>query len=329
MTMRNRLTEVDLRHDRRLRVLLGDFVETLADERLCELSVNPGGHVFASFQGEHDQRYLGDMDERRIEGFICAVAAAKGVVIDRESDSTLSAELPKHTPWSNGRFQGAMPPASDGHTFTVRMHAKEIYTLQSYVDSGIMSVTHFDAILDALRSGKSILVAGGTFSGKTTLLNAILAELAELRPLVRVVIAEDTNELQCSARNALHLFCHGDIEMLRVVKDMMRQRPDVGVIGEVRDEAAAAYIGFLNSGHSGGMCSVHSDSIIGALSRVEGYISQGKVFVSRADIARAIDLVIVIERKKIDGVDVRRISEVAYVSDGLSKTGEYVLEGVV
>lgn len=323
------LTAVQRRHDNRLRVLLGEqLVEVLSDDALCELSVNPGGHVFASFQGEHDQRYLCDIEPNLVEAFICAVAAAKGVVIDRERDATLSAELPAHKPWLKGRFQGSFPPASNDASFTIRMHAKEIYTLLSYVERGIMTQSQYEQIVEAIRNGESILVAGGTFSGKTTLLNAILAELAELRPLVRVVIAEDTNELQCSARNTVHLFCHGDVEMLRVVKDMMRQRPDVGVIGEVRDEAAAAYIGFLNSGHSGGFCSVHSDSTVGALSRIEGYISQGRVFVSRADIARAIDLVVVIERKKVNGVDVRQIAEVTRVSNKLSPSGDYELSRV-
>lgn len=323
----SQLSESQLRVDERLKGLLGEYVRYLDDPGVGELSVNPGGAVFVSMAGNHYMVRVGDMPPDRVAAFVCAVASSLGCAIDVDRDATISGELPAHAPWRNGRFQGTLPPAAETATFTFRMHARQVYTLADYVECGILSEHFCDALVDALRRRDSIVVVGGTFSGKTTFLNALIDRMGVLTPDVRLVIGEDTREIQSSIANTKQLRTHGALTMTRLFENVMRERPDVFAIGEVRGPAAALLVRAINSGHAGGMCSLHAYTTRAALTMVESYASQGEIRVTRQEIAQAIDMIVLIEKDEHHPAG-RVVRDVVRVRDELSLDGDYQLERV-
>jgi type IV secretion system protein TrbB len=315
------------RTDARLTYYLGEFVELLSDVGLCELSVNPDGQVFASMVGNPHMIQVGTIDHARATAFLYSVASLHGKVIDRDSDASLLAELPSYAPWSRGRLQGFVSPASDGTTFTIRMHAKSVFTLQDYLYDGILSERHYESIINAIRQKKCILVVGGTESGKTTFLNAVVAAIADVNPQTRLVILEGAREIQSTLENTVNILTHGSMDMVAMLSKVMKQRPDMIVIGEVTDHAAAMFIRAQKTGHHGGMCTIHSGTARGGLEMLESYISQGAIRPSRKEIADAVDIVCFI-KKDPSHPKGRRVESLVEVRSTLSPDGDYILAEV-
>ena len=171
----------------------------------------------------------------------------------------------------------------------------------------------------AVRERKNILVAGGTSTGKTTLVNALLAEVAKTGD--RVVLIEDTRELQCAAPNLVALRTKdGAASLSDLVRSSLRLRPDRIPIGEVRGAEALDLLKAWGTGHPGGVGTLHAGSAIGALRRLEQLIQEAVVTVPRALIAETIDLIAVLAGRG----SARRLAELAVV-EGLGPTGDYVL----
>ncbi|TIX61033.1 MAG: P-type conjugative transfer ATPase TrbB, partial [Mesorhizobium sp.] len=163
----------------------------------------------------------------------------------------------------------------------------------------------------------NILVAGGTSTGKTTLTNALLAEVA--KGADRVVIIEDTRELQCAAPNLVAMRTKDGVATLSdLVRSSMRLRPDRIPIGEVRGAEALDLLKAWGTGHPGGIGTIHAGSGIGALRRLEQLIQEAVVTVPRALIAETIDLVAVLSGRG----PARRLTELARI-DGLGPDGDY------
>ncbi len=174
-------------------------------------------------------------------------------------------------------------------------------------------------LADAVVSRKNILVAGGTSTGKTTLTNALLAEVASSSD--RVVLIEDTRELQCAAPNLVSLRTKDGVATLSdLVRSALRLRPDRIPIGEVRGAEALDLLKAWGTGHPGGIGTIHAGTALGTLRRLEQLIQESVVTVPRALIAETIDVIAVLVR---DGTG-RRLSELAEVR-GLDAAGEYVL----
>ncbi|MBU2818971.1 Flp pilus assembly complex ATPase component TadA, partial [Acidithiobacillus ferrooxidans] len=136
------------------------------------------------------------------------------------------------------RFAGAIPPMVEGASFSIRLPARSVYTLDQYVEAGIITAAQMDTLSDAVLSRKNILVSGGTGSGKTTLANALIDRISKLSDIgTRIVIIEDTRELQCTAPNVIQFLTDDDagIDMTRLLKLTLRYRPDRILVGEVRD----------------------------------------------------------------------------------------------
>jgi type IV secretion system protein VirB11 len=160
-------------------------------------------------------------------------------------------------------------------------------------------------------------VAGGTSTGKTTLTNALLAEVA--KGADRVVIIEDTRELQCAAPNLVAMRTKDGVASLSdLVRSSLRLRPDRIPIGEVRGSEALDLLKAWGTGHPGGIGTIHAGSAIGALRRLEQLIQEAVVTVPRALIAETIDLVAVLSGRGSQ----RRLAELARV-DGLGPAGDY------
>ncbi len=227
----------------------------------------------------------------------------------------VSAELPE----SGERFEGLVPPVVAAPCFAIRRPAVAVFTLDDYVAAGVMASGHAALLRGAVRDRKNILVAGGTSTGKTTLVNALLAEVAKTGD--RVVLIEDTRELQCAAPNLVALRTKdGAVSLSDLVRSSLRLRPDRIPIGEVRGAEALDLLKAWGTGHPGGVGTLHAGSAIGALRRLEQLVQEAVVTVPRALIAETIDLIAVLAGRGA----ARRLAELATV-EGLGLNGDYLL----
>jgi type IV secretion system protein VirB11 len=308
-----------MRGARMLRTAMGASIASwLADPQVIEVMLNPDGRLWVDrlSDGLTDSGVaLSPLDGERI---IRLVAHHVGIEVHARSPR-ISAELPE----GGERFEGLLPPVVTAPVFAIRKPAVAVFTLDDYVRADILSETAADALRLGVAHRLNILVAGGTGTGKTTLTNALLAEVA--RTNERVVLIEDTRELQCTAPNMVAMRTRDGVASLSdLVRSSLRLRPDRIPIGEVRGPEALDLLKAWGTGHPGGIGTIHAGSAIGALRRMEQLIQEAVVTVPRALIAETINLIAVLVR---DGVS-RRLSELARV-DGLDPaTGDYRLTGL-
>jgi type IV secretion system protein TrbB len=308
-------SEAALRGARMLRTALGPAIATwLEDPTIIEVMLNPDGRLWIDRLGE-GLADTGDMmaaaDGERI---IRLVAHHVGTEIHSASPR-VSAELPE----TGERFEGLIPPVVAAPSFAIRKPAVAVFTLTDYVRAGIMSEGQADILRMAVATRQNILVAGGTSTGKTTLTNALLAEIAKTSD--RVVLIEDTRELQCTSPNLVALRTKDGVATLSdLVRSALRLRPDRIPIGEVRGAEALDLVKAWGTGHPGGVGTIHAGSAIGTLRRMEQLIQEAVVTVPRALIAETINIIAVLVR---DGSG-RRLAELARV-EGLGVSGDYKL----
>jgi type IV secretion system protein VirB11 len=198
----------------------------------------------------------------------------------------------------------------------IRKRPQHLFTLADYVRDGVASEAQASVLRDAVAGRRNIVVAGGTGSGKTTLLNALLAE-PSFRD-ARAIILEDTSELQCSSPNAVQLLTRRAppaVTMRDLVQMTLRLRPDRIVVGEVRDAAALEVLKAWNTGHPGGLLTVHANSAADALTRLEDLCAETMAAPSARMIASAIDLIAFIKRTQ-SGRAIADIVEVKGVEGG-------------
>ena len=227
----------------------------------------------------------------------------------------VSAELPA----TGERFEGLLPPVVAAPTFAIRKPAVAVFTLGDYVAAGIMGAEQAAVLRSAVAKRRNILVAGGTSTGKTTLTNALLAEVAKTAD--RVVLIEDTRELQCTAPNLVALRTKDGVASLSdLVRSSLRLRPDRIPIGEVRGAEALDLLKAWGTGHPGGIGTIHAGTALGALRRLEQLIQEAVITVPRALIAETINIVAVLAGRGAD----RRLTELARVT-GLGPAGDYSL----
>ncbi|KAB2785675.1 MULTISPECIES: P-type conjugative transfer ATPase TrbB [Brucella/Ochrobactrum group] len=298
---------------RMLRTALGPAISTLLqDPSVVEVMLNPDGRIWVDRLSEglaDTGEILSAADGERI---VRLVAHHVGVEVHARSPR-VSAELPE----TGERFEGLLPPVVSAPAFAIRKPAVAVFTLDDYVAAGIMSADQAETLRAAVASRANILVAGGTSTGKTTLTNALLAEVAKTQD--RVVIIEDTRELQCAASNLVAMRTKDGVATLsELVRSSLRLRPDRIPIGEVRGAEALDLLKAWGTGHPGGIGTIHAGSGIGALRRLEQLIQEAVVTVPRAMIAETIDFVAVLAGRG----SARRLAELACV-EGLGPDGDY------
>jgi type IV secretion system protein VirB11 len=225
--------------------------------------------------------------------------------VTRESP-ILECELPL----DNSRFEAMIPPIVAAPVFTIRRKALKIFTLSDYVNDGIMTEAQREAICQAVANHENILVVGGTSTGKTTLTNAIIAQISQAFPHERLVIIEDTGELQCTSENRVLLRATIHTPILTLLKATMRLRPDRILVGEVRGVEALALLKAWNTGHPGGVATVHANDAAAGLIRIEQLVAEGTLAPMQQQIATAINVIVAIE-KTPDGS--RRVKSVLKV----------------
>ncbi len=258
----------------------------LDDPSVIEVMVNPDGLLWLDRQQEGRActgQVIGAAETERV---IRLVASHIRVELSRDAP-IVSAELPG----SGERFEGVLPPVSAGPCFSIRKSAGGVIGLDQYVTSGVMSEAQAEALRSAIRERANVLVAGGTSSGKTTLANALLAEITACEE--RVVILEDTRELVCDAEDVVALRTRaGAVTLADLVRSTLRLRPDRIIVGEVRGGEALDMLKAWNTGHPGGIATLHANSAPAALTRLEQLIQETVVHVPRALIAEAIDVIV-------------------------------------
>ena len=264
--------------------------EALEAPDTIEIMANPDGSVWIEKAGigliisEHT---LPSSDRERV---IRLVASGVGVAANRTSP-IISAELPG----SGERFEGLLPPVSTSPCFSIRKPATTPFELGDYVTQGALAPALAQALKDAIATHANILIAGGTSSGKTTFTNALLAEPSLHDD--RIVILEDTRELRCAAPNVVQLRTHrGSTSLQDLVRSTLRLRPDRIIIGEVRGAEALDLLKAWNTGHPGGITTLHANSAHGALARLEQLTLEATPRAPFDLIAEAIDVVVFMNR---------------------------------
>jgi type IV secretion system protein TrbB len=302
-----------------LRTAMGPAIAAaLADPLVVEVMINPDGLLRLDRLGEGCSVTAVRYDPAQVERIIRLVASHSRTEVHAGSP-IVSAELPPHGDGAGERFEGVLPPVALAPCFSIRKPATRVYTLLDYVNDGIMAADTARMLSLAVVERRNILVAGGTSSGKTTLANALLAEMAHLDE--RVILIEDTRELQSPAADTVALRTRaGAVTMADLVRSTLRLRPDRIIVGEVRGGEALDMLKAWNTGHPGGIATVHANSAASALYRIEQLVQEAVVTVPRRLIAEAIDLIVFIAGRG----SARRIDTLARVA-GLDPDGEYAV----
>jgi P-type conjugative transfer ATPase TrbB len=312
--------EADDRRRAMLRTAMGPAIAAaLADPAVIEVMVNPDGVLRLDRLGEGRVDTGARLEPAEVERIIRLVASHVRAEVHADNPE-VSAELPPREESQAGeRFEGLLPPVAVAPCFAIRKPAAKIYTLSDYVADRIVTPIQATALRRAVRDRCNLLICGGTSSGKTTLANALLAEIADLDE--RVILIEDTRELQCAAPDCVALRTRpGIVSMADLVRSTLRLRPDRIIVGEVRGAEALDMLKAWNTGHPGGIATVHANSARSALYRIEQLVQESVVTVPRRLIADAIDLIVFISGRGI----ARRIETVAEVT-GLDGNGDYAV----
>lgn len=298
-----------------LRTAMGPAIaKALADPSVIEVMVNPDGRLWLDRHGDGRAVTGEQIGAAEVERIIRLVASHIGQECHRERP-VVSAELPE----SGERFEGLLPPVAPAPCFAIRKPARVLYRLSDYIDARIMTALQATALREAIGAHKNIVVVGGTSSGKTTLVNALLAEVAIGGD--RVILIEDTRELHCAAEDCVSLRTKPGVASLGdLVRSTLRLRPDRIIVGEVRGSEALDMLKAWNTGHPGGITTLHANSAHAGLYRLEQLIQEAVVTVPRRLIAEAIDVVVFLKGRGSG----RRVETVAAL-EGLASDGDYRL----
>lgn len=306
-----------------LRTVVKSIVPFLDDPRVVEILLNPDGQLWVERAGEGMSPTGVTIRAPDAEGLLRYVAVDSHRVLNREHP-TVAGLLPH---W-NARVQGWIPPTVRAPTFTIRKPPTRIYSLDDYVASGVLAPADREALIGAVKARRNILVGGGTGSGKTTFVNALLRAIAEYTT-DRLYIAEDTGELQCLAPNQITIATSpGRYDLRRAVFDALRARPDRIIVGEVRDGTALELLKAWNTGHPGGVATIHADSAPAMLSRFCQLVEEAVYPAPRDAVAAGINVLVHLERSP-SSVAGRRLTGLVRVHGWDAREQRWQLEPLV
>ena len=292
------------RQTRMLRTAMGPVIAAaLDDPEVVEVLLNPDGALWVDRLGNGRSQSGHSLSAAAAERIVRLIAAHVRVEVHAGAP-IVSAELPE----TGERFEGVLPPVVRAPVFAIRKRAAGVIRLSQYVADEILSPAQATFLKDAVAQRKNIVIAGGTSTGKTTLANALLQEMAASGD--RVILLEDTVELQCVTDDHVPLRTKpGVVSMSDLVRSTLRLRPDRIVVGEVRGREALDLLKAWGTGHPGGIATLHAGSAQGALTRLEQLIQEVVVTVPRALIAETVDVIVFIAGRG----RTRRVQDIARV----------------
>ncbi len=291
------------RHLDMLKTALGaEIVGLLADNDVIEIMLNPDGKLWAESYSKGKYFTGVVISDKQAANIIKLAAAYHQEIVDYDHPE-VACELPE----SSARFQGWLPPVAGAPTFTVRKRATMIFTLDDYVKAGSLTLEQAERLKQDIKNRKNILIAGGTSSGKTTFANALLYELKDCKD--RIIVLEDLPELQVSAEDCVKLTTTSTVSMRTLVKGILRMRPDRIIIGEVRDGSALELLKAWNTGHPGGICTIHANSPDATISRLEDLVHEVVSVVPNHLIQEAVNIIIFMQREHDGKYAVSSITE--------------------
>jgi type IV secretion system protein VirB11 len=276
----------------------------LTDERVVEIMLNADGVVWSERvvvgMQPSDVR-LAPADADRI---LRHIAAAVNLELN-EQHPTLSCRLPHF----GARVQGSIPPVVAAPVFAIRKPAPMVYTLDDYVAQGVLTERQAQLLADAVLERQNLLIGGGTGSGKTTFAAALLKVVADTSD--RLVLVEDTPELQCVSPNRVEFFLADGYSCRDAIRSAMRYRPDRIIVGELRDGGSALeFVKGANTGHPGSIATLHANDTRGMLLRLCQLCEEVVTAISRELVAETIQLCVHLRRdpraragRSISGID--------------------------
>lgn len=269
-----------------LKATLGNELYTLLkDPKVIEVMANPDGSLHVEYLTQGKQVSENRISAQQANNIIKVIAASRSHIITGDRPE-LSIEL---NPF-NARFQGWIPPVVKSPCFAIRKHSSHVLTLNDYMERGLLTSEQAKQLKDAIIARKNIIVSGGTSSGKTTFTNALLAELNQSNE--RIIILEDLPELQINNRDNVKLRTTETTSMRDLVKGVLRMRPDRIIIGEVRDGSALDLLKAWNTGHPGGICTLHANSATMVKPRLIELIQEVTSQVPASLVDRSIDVIV-------------------------------------
>ena len=290
-------------------------IEALQDPEVIEIMLNPDGRLWIEKFGS-PMTQIATVTPQQADLALTLIASAMNVTATRDNP-IIEGELPL----DGSRFEGLIPPVVAAPSFTIRKKASKIFTFDDYLTAGNLNEEGKTLLECAVAEHRNILVVGGTGSGKTTFVNAVVEAVARITPEDRLVIIEDTSELQSSSPNRVDLHTTDFVDMQRLLKATMRLRPDRIIVGEVRDASALALVKAWNTGHEGGLATVHANSAREGLTRIEQLIAEGRYTPIKEVLADAIHIVVFM--KKLEGI--RRVAEIVSVGFS-SQANDYAFD---
>lgn len=273
----------------------------MQDDDVIEIMVNPDGQLWVDSltQGKYYTKVI--FAANQVSNIIKLVAAHRQLIVSYDYPA-IACELPE----SGARFQGWLPPIVDCPSFTIRKKAICVFTLNDYVAANSLTAEQAEMLRSIVKDKKNILIAGSTASGKTTFANALLNELKDSNE--RIIVLEDLPELQITADDCVKLRTSNTVSMRDLVKGSLRMRPDRIIVGEVRDGAALELLKAWNTGHPGGICTIHSNSLKSTLSRLKDLVQEAVTVVPTRLIREAIDYIIYMQRCENNKYKIESIS---------------------
>jgi len=308
----------------KIKIELGSVcLAALENPNIIEIMLNSDGTLWIEELGK-PIIHVGSIQENKVKALLGTIASYLNTTITSKNP-ILECELPI----DGSRFEGLLPPIVNRPTFTIRKKASQIFTLEEYYQQKILSKEQYSQIKKSIynpkdleQRKKNILIVGGTGSGKTTLANAIIEGIVRQTPNDRLVIIEDTVEIQCAAKNAVTLRTSDRVNMLMLLRATMRLRPDRILVGEVRGAEALDLLKSWNTGHSGGIATIHANSAKAGLKRLELLVSEATQAPMQTLIAEAINIVIFITKTK----NGRRVKEIIEVTGYDKSTESYIIK---
>ena len=312
----------------KLRRELGEkIMQALANPQVLEIMLNPDGRLFVEEFGS-GKIHVADMKSSQAESIVNTVAAMLDTTVGYDRPN-LECELPL----DGSRFSALCPPVVASTSFTIRRKATRIFTLENYLEKGILNQNQYNYIIHTIKNKRNIIVGGGTGSGKTTFLNAVIHAISVFSEDDRLIIIEDTGELQCSAKDYVTMRTGAKFTMNDCLKTTMRFRPDRIIVGEVRGSEAMSLLKSWNTGHEGGAGTLHANSPIQAIKRLQSLIAEAPEASNYTPemisslIGEAVHVVIYICKDK-EAPAGRKISEIIQVSGYDRVNHEYITESI-